>query len=287
MPELLAAFVMPNDPAVDSLLKDAARVLARAGKSDSLNGYADGSAGRVWEIVSAIWSAVAGRGLTYALPAASFETCGQKIRPPSAVFSSGLATCLDTACLFAAAAEQAGLNPIIILTRGHAFAGVWLQSEPFGDILIDEAAPLRKRVALKELVVFETTLATHKPSPAFSSAVAAAERQIAEPAEADFVHALDIRRARMMRLRPLALRLEPGRDDPADLDAPVVVESLEEAPPPAVVHPAPGRRRTRDQRRPPSPLAPQAPRPESAQPFAERFARQDRPEAGLPGRRQA
>lgn len=56
---LLAAFVMPNDPAIEAILKEAAQVLLRAGKSDSLNGYADGSATRVWEVASAVWSAVA------------------------------------------------------------------------------------------------------------------------------------------------------------------------------------------------------------------------------------
>lgn len=38
MPELLAAFVMPNDPAVERVLKSASLVLARAGKRDALDG---------------------------------------------------------------------------------------------------------------------------------------------------------------------------------------------------------------------------------------------------------
>ncbi len=228
MPELLAAFVMPNDPAVETLLKGAAKILNRAGKSDALNGYESGSATRIWEIASAIWSAVAGRGLTYALPPASFETEGQKIRTPSAILSGGLATCLDTARLFAAALEQAGLNPILVLTKGHAFVGVWLQPEPFNSILTYEAMTLRKRVKLQELVVFETTLATQKPPPSFSIAVAAADRQIAEEKEAEFVQAIDIRRARMQRLRPLALRLDSIGESPSE--ALHTEEGFEEAP---------------------------------------------------------
>jgi very-short-patch-repair endonuclease len=230
MPELLAAFVMPNDPAVGTVLKDAAQVLLLAGKSDTLNGYADGSASRVWEVTSAVWSAVTGRRLTYALPPSSFETQGQKIRPPSAILSGGLATCLDTACLFAAALEQAGLNAIIVLAKGHAFAGVWLQPEPFSDILTDEAATLRKRVKLQELVLFETTLAMQKPAPAFSVAVEAADRQIAEDKESDFIQALDVRRARMQRLRPLALRLQAdGASEMHDAGL-RIADGLEEAP---------------------------------------------------------
>ena len=39
MPELLAAFCMPNDPAVDRVLKAASQVLRRAGKKDGIDGY--------------------------------------------------------------------------------------------------------------------------------------------------------------------------------------------------------------------------------------------------------
>src|SRR3546814_2669439 len=80
MPELLAAFVMPNDPAVSRLLKEASEILRRSGKDPSLEGYQQKSRKRVWEIAAAVWSAVAQRRLTYAEPPASFERNGQKIR---------------------------------------------------------------------------------------------------------------------------------------------------------------------------------------------------------------
>ncbi len=64
MPELAAAFVMPNDPAVDRLLGAAAEVLRRAGKSTALDGYEGESRRRVWELSSALWSALCGLQLT-------------------------------------------------------------------------------------------------------------------------------------------------------------------------------------------------------------------------------
>src|SRR3546814_5989994 len=85
MPELLAAFVMPNDPAVSRLLKEASEILRRSGKDPSLEGYQQKSRKRVWEIAAAVWSAVATRRLTYAEPPASFEGNGQKIRTPGDV----------------------------------------------------------------------------------------------------------------------------------------------------------------------------------------------------------
>lgn len=228
MAELLAAFVMPNDPAIDRLLKAASDVLRRAGKRDAVDGYEARSRSRVWELASALWSAVCGLRLSYALPPASFEAEGQKIRPPSAVLDGRLATCLDTALLFAAALEQAGLNPLVVLTRGHALVGVWLQPQEFASLVTDEAAALRKRADLHELIVFETTLATQAHAPSFKTAIDTGRRQIAEERDSDFVMALDLRRARMRRIRPLNAPAPAAANDGAD--AAPTVEALEEAP---------------------------------------------------------
>jgi hypothetical protein len=114
MPELLAAFVTPNDPAVGHILRDTSRILSQNGRSGSIEGYLSKSRKRIWEIVSGIWAAVVQRNLTYAAPPASFESNGQKIRLPSMILDQRLATCLDTALLFAAAIEQAGLHPMIV-----------------------------------------------------------------------------------------------------------------------------------------------------------------------------
>ena len=226
MPELLAAFCMPNDPAVDRVLKAASEVLRRAGKKDAIDGYESKSRSRTWELASAIWSAVCSFRLSYALPPSSFEHQGQKIRPPSLILDNGVATCLDTALLFAAALEQAGLNAMLVMTRGHAFAGVWLQPQEFSQLLTDEAAAVRKRLDLNELLVFETTLATQFPVPGFSQAVAAAERQLDDD---QFIMAIDLHRARMQKIRPLALAVPPGLDPQAAGDS-QASEGMEEAP---------------------------------------------------------
>ncbi len=225
MPELLAAFCMPNDPAVDRVLKAASQVLRRAGKKDGIDGYESKSRTRTWELASAIWSGVCSFQLSYALPPASFEQQGQKIRPPSVVLENGIATCLDTALLFAAALEQAGLNALLVMTKGHAFAGVWLQPQEFSQLLTDEASAVRKRLDLKEMLVFETTLATQAPAPSFSRAVAAAERELDDE---QFIMAIDVHRARMQKIRPMAL-VSAVPVDGAD-DTPPVIEGLEEAP---------------------------------------------------------
>ncbi|WP_137889156.1 DUF3320 domain-containing protein [Pseudomonas sp. 2FE] len=228
MPELVAAFAMPNDPAVDRVLKAASDVLRRAGKKDSIDGYSEQSRTRSWELASALWSAVCNLNLSYALPPASFETQGQKIRTPGAILDGGVGTCLDTALLFVAALEQAGLNSLLLITKGHAFVGVWLQPQEFSQLITDEASAVRKRIDLKELLVFETTLATKAPAPSFSQAIATAQRQVNDE---DFLMAVDIHRARMQRIRPLALSTSQQlADSQATQETPSVNEALEEAP---------------------------------------------------------
>lgn len=78
LPEMITAFVQPNDQAIDRLLKGAALALQTGGKSGSIDGYTHGSK-RAWELASGIWAAVLQRKLNYALPPASFEHTGQKV----------------------------------------------------------------------------------------------------------------------------------------------------------------------------------------------------------------
>jgi very-short-patch-repair endonuclease/DNA polymerase III delta prime subunit len=230
MPELLAAFSMPNDPAPDSVLHDAVKALRKACKPDGIDGYKSGSRARVWELASAIYTAITNLGLGYTLPPSSFEQNGQKIRLPAQVLENRVATCLDTTMLFASVFEQAGLNPIVVLPHGHAFVGVWLQPEELSTIVIDEAETLRKRVQLNELLLIETTFVTRHPVLPFSKAVAAAVESIAPGNDETFNAAIDIRRARAHRIKPLALKSDRQSGTGASDDNPVVEQVMEEAP---------------------------------------------------------
>ena len=230
MPELLAAFSMPNDPAVDRVLRDASLILRKAGKPDGIDGYKVGSRQRVWEIASAIYTAICNLGITYSVPPASFERDGQKIRLPSQILENRVATCLDCTMLFASALEQAGLNPVIALPKGHAVVGVWLQPEELTTIVIDEAETLRKRIQLKEFLLIETTYVTSHPAPPFSKAVAAATEGIAPDKEDTFNSAIDIRRARAHRIAPLGLKSGKPSGPAEDREGERVELTFEEAP---------------------------------------------------------
>lgn len=163
--------------------------------------------------MSAIWAAISAQGLTYAVPPASFETTGQKIRLPSEIRQTGLSTCLDTAVMFAAAFEQAGLHPVVVFTEGHAFAGAWLQPAWFPTLTVDDPLVVRKAKDLRELVLFETTMATQGHALPFTKAINEANRQIAEEHDAAFIYALDVYQARKRGIQPLSSLAEVGDGD--------------------------------------------------------------------------
>jgi very-short-patch-repair endonuclease len=211
--ELLAAFVTPNDPAVASVIKDASKVLEQHGHSSALDGYQSRDPQRAWLLVAALWSSVAARSLTYANPPGSFEQVGQKTRLPSAILGNGLATCLDSTLLFAAATEAVGLNPVIVMLQGHCFVGVWLVETTFRSLIETDCSEIRKAIAAKELVTFETTLVTKRPPATFEVAVRRAAEATQESAEHEFVATIDIARARMAQIRPLASHLRESVAD--------------------------------------------------------------------------
>jgi very-short-patch-repair endonuclease len=222
-PEIVAAFVQPNDPAVGRLLGKAIDILKSSGKDPSLVGYQRGKKG-VWEQLAALWSAVCGQGIGYVLPPASFEQYGQKIRHPFEILEARVGTCLDLTMLFASCMEQSGLNPILVFTRGHAFAGCWLNDDTFSTAVVDDVTSIRKRVHLQELLLFETTLATQQKDGVapFSWACDRGAANIPEDKEHEFHLAVDVRRARMQRILPLSLSAgaRPQEQEPQPAIAP-------------------------------------------------------------------
>ncbi|MBS0995539.1 DUF3320 domain-containing protein [Gluconobacter cerinus] len=216
LPDLLAAFVLPNDPAVAKILRSASLLLQEAGHSGSLEGY-QGGRKRAWEQAQAIWCAIAGLNITYVSPPASFVEAGQRVRLPTQIVEDRLATCLDTALLFASCLEAVGLRPLLIMLKGHAFAGLWLSREQSGTSVIQDLPGLRNRVALDDVCVFETTLVTAASCPDFAKACERGLAQLQDDGEeSKFEEVIDVHRARLRRIRPLS-SLVPNTD-PAESD---------------------------------------------------------------------
>ena len=214
LPSLLAAYVTPNVDGIARLQTEVAELLQEQGVKSSLEGYQARDKKRVYEIVRAVYQAVVRRQIHYANPPASFGLTGQRVRFPDKILRDKLGTCLDLSLLFASLLEQCGLHPLILLYAGHAFVGCHLRETCLSESFDDNLQALRKLAELDELVVFETTLATVGGSASFNVAENVAKKRLAD--DERFVGALDVRRARVERIRPIPLRRNV--DDCCEID---------------------------------------------------------------------
>jgi very-short-patch-repair endonuclease len=229
LPEILAAFVQPNHPEVARLLATARNHLETNTGQPSITGYETRSPAYAREVVRAIYEAVCGRDLTYILPPASFESTGQKIRTPDQIVDLRMGTCLDLTLFLAAALEQAGLHPLLILVEEHAFVGAWLTDDCFVDATIDDSARIRKRLALDEILVVEATGVSSRPQLSFDEAVLAAARHLETPDT--FAYAVDVRAARKVRIRPISKRALEGTYVPVPIAPAVPTDEVQDVAP--------------------------------------------------------
>ena len=199
---LLAAHVQPNAPVIADVLGRAREILKRRTGSGATQGYQAGP-GRALEIARAVYEAIISIGFHYSDPPASWDSPRQKIRDHGQVLEERAATCLDSAVLYAAALEAAGLHATIWIPPGHALVGVWLQERSLPKAAIVD--PSLTSRAMNEtdagnLTLVETTVMASQED------FAAATR-----AGADAVHGsvgpiqgvVDIREARLMGITPL------------------------------------------------------------------------------------
>ena len=207
-PELLVAFVMPNHPVVTSMLQLAANYLNQWTEDPSLAGYQYHDPNRVKMMAAAAYAAIQQKNITYAEPPSSFEIIGQRVRLADTVLEQHLGTCMDMTLLYAACLEAMGLHPVLIMMRGHIFAGVWLIEESFSDMIMDDPSQLEKRMSrgIHEMLVVECTAMCAGKIRTFDEAVELAQNSVSN--YHNFAFVIDIRRARSMGIRPIPVRIK-------------------------------------------------------------------------------
>lgn len=203
LPEILAAFILPNDPAVTTILGRAAEVLREHTGRSALNGYQDRSHKSAWDQVAAIYKAVGELGVRYIVPPASFEKSGQKIRLPSDIIAQRFGTCLDLSLLFSACCEQAGLNPLVMMHEGHAYAGCWLEARTLPDPSSDDIQHIRKLSTDELITAYECTSVTGGSPGTLRDAEMAARPHL--QGGKPFRLALDVRQSRAAGIKPMPI----------------------------------------------------------------------------------
>jgi very-short-patch-repair endonuclease len=208
IPEILAAFILPNDVGVMTILNRASELLREHTGRGAFNAYQDKSRKRAWEQVAAIYKAVGELGLRYMVAPASFETTGQKVRSPSDILAKRFGNCLDLSLLFAACCEQVGLNPLVLIHDGHAYAGCWLEERTLPEPAGDDLQHIRKLVEKSEVTVFESTAVADERPGTLADAELLARPHL--ETEKPFRLALDVRRSRISRIHPLPITGQEG-----------------------------------------------------------------------------
>lgn len=132
----LPSFVLPRDPAVAEIVARADGHLAALADHAhaGFDGYqcqapgADDPWAGVDLQVRALWTVLMhDLGLRYINPPPTYRHLSQRLRSPGEVVAAGRGTCIDLALLVAACLEYVGIDPVLFLVRGHAFAGYWRQ----------------------------------------------------------------------------------------------------------------------------------------------------------------
>lgn len=204
-PQLLASYVTPNHSPIYKIKSDAIKILEQNNLNPSFEGYQAKDKERVLQMVSAIYKSIQNLELIYSAMPPSFEETGQRIRLADQVLETKFGNCIDISLLFAACLEAIDLNPILIITKGHAFVGVWLDDQRFDAMVNFDQTAISKRIAsgIKEIALVESTHLCKGSTLSFKQAMNSAETQIMD--SHNFILSIDIKNARSNGISPLPL----------------------------------------------------------------------------------
>lgn len=183
-------------------------------------------------LIQALYMAVFDEKIGYILYPPSYEISGQKVRIPAHLLNADIkqGTCLDTTVLFASCLEAVGLHPVMIVKRGHAFAGAWLLENVFYPGALCEDTKLiadSKEGAGGMLYPVETTAFTTDCNCTFEDAVS-----FGNDAMDDCMYAIDIKQANAEGLFPVFSYIENAicneQEEYKETDVPEAKEVPEE-----------------------------------------------------------
>lgn len=144
-PELISAFVSPNDAEIAPLLKQVSDLLRERTGDPSLTSYESGL-DRVTAVVDALYDTLQAHQLTLAERRESYEVRGERVRRPNRVLAEGVGSTLDLSVLFASTLEAIGINPIVVLTRTRHLAGFLVEEFSLSQLAVSSQSELQTLV---------------------------------------------------------------------------------------------------------------------------------------------
>jgi hypothetical protein len=124
----IAAWVTPHDPLVEDVLSQAKEFMP----GRRLPGYEDwknaaNQTHSTYLQAKAIYDALQRVGVSYVKSSTTFGRnleVSERVRLPRETLRRSSANCIDGAVVYAAAFENLGMDPVIVLVPGHAYVGV-------------------------------------------------------------------------------------------------------------------------------------------------------------------
>lgn len=209
LPQCLASFVMPNQPAIKNIiLKAAAKLMTIAGTKSFVE-YQDGDPQTVLKQIAAIFAAIHEENLVYRAMPASYEKVGQKITLADQIIEQKLANCIELTLLMASALEAVGIYSGIVMIKGHAFLAIWLDEICAHHAIIDDCSYITKKCSegISEMIVLECTELA-QTNTSFEHAQALAAQHLLDVNKFDMF--IDIKRCRLEGIKPLPARIKSG-----------------------------------------------------------------------------
>ena len=205
-PILIAAFVKPNCASVRNFQSYVSEALNEISGSSAIDMYQQGSPDackkRSLDACAAIYAALQkAQVIRYSNPMATADGACQQIRLPDEIFKQHLATCLDSALLFASLMESCGLRPVVFLINGHAFVGCHLVERFLPSVEMRDPQVIRRLITNGEFVVIETTMVG--TASTFAEAEKAGAEDVAAYKDGGFQCGIDIGLARLNKIHPI------------------------------------------------------------------------------------
>lgn len=197
--EMLASFVLPEDRFVNDIVQDIRRIMKA--DDEGFPGYEDKSS--VFDAVNATWNVLLRRKIKYNLaPKDSYRTegVGQRIRIPSIIQQEQCSTCLDSTLLIAAILIRLGLNPLLFITKDHAFVGVWMEDRRLDAPTMPMVGTIRNYVRQRDILPIEATIMTpgedseDEGNRSLDMAASSALHTISTMKDGDYFITVDVRR---------------------------------------------------------------------------------------------
>jgi hypothetical protein len=185
--QMAARWVTPRDSLVLDLVSDARAYIARGRMAGYSSATGDEAAVRrhVQAQARAIYRALQHSGITYVsslFVMGDYVDQAQRIRLPRETLRLKNANCMDVSVAFSSAIENLGMQPLLVIVPGHAFAGVRLGRDS------------------EEILFLDSTVL---PSGSFDAAIRRA-RSWVEKTPSEKMLVVDISAARALGIYPLA-----------------------------------------------------------------------------------